>query len=151
MTDQITVKVEGLEKAISALKKYQVIKREACSLALIRAGFKIEAAAKEIITEKGAVDTGRLRASISVNFSGSGKSEGKTGSQAQSGDGVGEPGGPKGLSVVIGSNVAYSRAIEHGIAGTKRQGRPYLYPAYFMHEGEVLKDIKKVFNTTTIL
>lgn len=151
MADKITIKVEGLEKAIKKIKKYQIIKREAVSIALISVGLKIESAAKQIITEKRAVDTGRLRASISVNWSSSGKAEGKTGSQAQSGDGIKAPQGPKGLVVVVGTAVSYSTAIEFGVSGTKRQGRPYLYPAYFMHEGEAISRIKKVFNTRTIL
>ena len=106
--DRITIKVTGVQEAIAKLKNYQVIKKEACSNILKTVGFKIEADAKR----KSPVDTGRLRGSVSTNWSGSGLPEGKTGGQAKSGDGVGQPGGQKGLAVVFVNNVKYSQYKE---------------------------------------
>jgi len=139
MADQVTVKVGGISEAIKNLKRYQFIKTEACKICLKRHAFNIERAAKEGVH----VDTGRLRASISVNWAGSSMSEGKTGAKAEPGDGIKKPSGPKELVYVVGSNVIYAPYQEHG---TKRMdARPYLYPAYFMYEGEIVKDIGKIF------
>ena len=156
--DNISVKVLGINEAMAKLKKYQVIKREASKVALMSVGFQIEAAAKQMAP----VDFGRLRASISTNWSGSGIDSGKTGAKAEPGDGVGNPGVVSrafGFSVVVGTNVTYAKAVEHGHVQTpgrfvpaigKRlvasfvEGKPYLHPAYFMHEGEVIKRLSAV-------
>lgn len=156
--DGITVKAIGIPEAIAKLKKYQIIKREGVRIALMSVGFKIEGAAKQMAP----VDLGRLRASISTNWSGSGLEYGKTGGKAEGRDGVGNPGTITrmfGFSVVVGTNVSYAKAVEHGHVQTpgryvpaigKRlvadfvEGKPYLHPAYFMHEGEVIKRISAV-------
>lgn len=133
-----TVKVTGVKEALASLKKWQVIKTEACRIALKEIGFKVEAQAKGACP----VDTGRLRASISTNWSGSPMNEGKTGSRAKSGDGIKRPGGPPGLCVVVGTNITYGPFVEHG---TKKQNaQPYLFPAYFSHEGEVEKRLSRI-------
>lgn len=137
--DRITIKVSGVQEAIAKLKNYQVIKKEACSNILKTVGLKIEADAKR----KSPVDTSRLKSSISTNWSGSGLPEGKTGGQAKSGDGVGQPGGPKGLAVVVGTNVKYAPYQEFGTR--KMSAKPYLFPAYHKNEGEVAREISKVF------
>jgi HK97 gp10 family phage protein len=86
-----------------------------------------------------AVDTGRLRASISTNWSSSGLQRGLVGAKAKPEDGVGQP-GPKfsvPFRVVIGSNVAYAAYVEFG---TKRMAaRPYLRPAFDKYKGRVTK------------
>jgi len=59
--------------------------------------------------EPPAVDTGRLRASISTNWSGSGMSSGKVDSQASSEDGVLNPGSDLNVfKVVVGTRVQYA-------------------------------------------
>ena len=88
------------------------------------------------------VDTGRLRASISTNWAGSPMNEGKTGGKAKSGDGVKKPAGPKELVYVVGTNVEYSEDVEHGTK--KREATPYLFPAYFMYEGETVAAIAMI-------
>lgn len=138
MANQIDVKIEGVEKAIAALKKYRIVKRQACEDVLKEVGFKVEGTAKAGCP----VDTGRLRASLSTNWAGSGMNHGKTGGQARPEEGVGQPGGEKNLVVVVGTNVQYAPFVEHG---TKTQSaQPYLYPAYFSHEGEVEKRIGEI-------
>ena len=146
MSDKITVKVKGIDEALKNLKWYQVVKREACGIALKRGAFDIERAAKE----KCPVDYGRLRASITTNWAGSSMRRAKIKSPCRrqenptkSEDGVGQPDGPKELVFVVGSNVTYAPYQEFG---TKHMPpRHYLYPAYFMYEGEIVKDIGKVF------
>lgn len=136
----IYMKVEGVPELLKNLKSWQAIKREACSDALKRGGFKVETLAKQLC----AVDTGRLRASISVNWAGSGMDEGKVDSKAQAGDGIKEPGGQKGLVVVTGTNVIYAPFVEYGTV--KMPGRPYLYAAYFSYEGEIIMDIERILS-----
>ena len=127
--------VKGITEAVANLKMYQLIKTQAIKDRLKKQAFKIELSAKEICP----YDTGRLSASISTNWAGSPMGEGKIGGKAKSGDGVKKPTGPKELVYVIGSNVEYAEGVEHGTS--KREGTPYLFPAYFMHEGETVKAI----------
>ena len=148
MADRITVKVEGVEGLLKNLKKYQLIKREACQIALKEQGFKVERDAKKNCP----VQTGRLRASISTNWSKSGMPEGRKGGQAKGGDGVGQPPGERGLVVVVGTNVFYGPSVEFGsftslkVGGYRgRAGKLYLTKAYLAHEGETLNRIKKIF------
>ena len=130
--------VYGIPEVIANLKKYQFIKTQAIKDRLKKQAFKIETAAKEMCT----VDTGRLRASTSTNWAGSSMSEGKTGAQAKSGDGVKKPEGPKDLVYAVGTNVKYGPYIEHGTSRMRAQ--PYLFPAYFMHEGETILALAKI-------
>jgi len=153
----INVKCEGIEKTIANLKKFAVVKREACKTILKEEGFKIETDAKAMCPVK----TGRLRASISTNWAGSGKNRGRTGSKAEANDGVGQPGGPDGLVVVVGTNVEYGPSVEFGHVAASKQGeggfmgigigvgtvvggRPFLTPAYLSHEGELEKRLAAV-------
>jgi len=130
--------VKGIPEVIANLKKYQFIKTQAIKDRLKKQAFKIELAAKEQCT----VDTGRLRASTSTNWAGSSLSEGKTGGQAKSGDGVKKPEGPKDLVYAVGTNVKYGPYIEHGTS--KMAAQPYLFPAYFMYEGETVAAIAMI-------
>jgi len=148
MADQIEVKMVGTEIAKKDIKKWTKEKTEEVKAILLKTGFKVETSAKEMAP----VLTGRLRGSISVNWSGSGLGEGKVKNPAKKGDGVDEPPGPKGLVVAVGSNVKYARRREHGFVGKDKLGRrynesgkPYLYPAFFMHEGDIEKALKKEF------
>jgi len=148
MADQISVRMVGTEKAVIDVKKWTEKQRQAVKKILLKTGFKVETSAKEGCPVK----TGRLRGSVSTNWAGSGMSEGRVGSGAKRGDGVGQPPGPSGLAVAVGSNVKYARRIEHGFVGKDKLGRqynqsgkPYLYPAFFMHEGDIEKGLKKEF------
>jgi len=148
MADQINVRMVGTEKALKDIKKWTAEKVEEVKAVLLKTGFKVETSAKEGCP----VLTGRLRGSISTNWSGSGMREGKVTNPAKKGDGVEQPPGKKGLTVAVGSNVKYARRREHGFVGAdslgrryNESGKPYLYPAFFMHESDIEKELKKEF------
>lgn len=91
---------------------------------LIGAGFEIEKDAKHMVR----VDTGRLRSSISVNWTGSGMTEGKIENKAKPGDGIKQPTSkPDEFKVVVGTNVNYAIVQEYG--SSKQAGHAYLRPA----------------------
>jgi len=115
MADGITVRLEGVEDLIRKVRSYQVITKEAIRIALVRGALKVELAAKEMCP----VDTGRLRGSITTD---------KRYIQK--------------FLVRIGTNVDYGIYVELGTK--KMDARPYLFPAFFMIEGEIIKDIKKI-------
>jgi len=125
MGNQITVKVEGIEAAISKLKKWEVIKIQGCKDVLLKAGYEVEADAK-----KGTpVWTGRLRNSMTTNWSGSGKARMSARAPAKAEDTVGEPAGAPGLVVVVGSNVSYAHMQEYGSwGGAEKPGKGMKLP-----------------------
>jgi HK97 gp10 family phage protein len=85
------------------------------------------------------VDTGRLRASISSNWTYSGKETGKVGSKAKV-EGVGNPGGSYPLiKGVVGSNLDYAPSLELG--NSKMDAHPFLRPALASAEAM----IKRIF------
>ena len=158
MADQITIKFLGGKEAITKIKQWEEKKMAQVSDDLKATAFKIEGAAKR----NSPVKDGILRASISTNWSGSNMNEGRTGAEAESGDGVGQPPGERGLVYVIGSNKEYSAYQEFGFHGTihvkgtdKRRahtrnvnyaGKPYLYPAYHANKNDAVTRIKKTLS-----
>ena len=90
------------------------------------------------------VDTGRLRSSISSNWTGSGMSRGKVTAAAKPDDGVGQP--TKKLTGVVGSNVEYARVVELGSEDPARRRTPYPYlrPALHKNEKKILELFKKI-------
>jgi|GEM_PF-1720902 len=130
--DAITFRVETL---VDNIKPYQIIKTQAVKDILKEGGFKIETDAKRLAPVK----HGRLRASISTNWSGSSMSRGKVGSKAKADDGVGRPPGKPGMVVFIGTNVDYAVYQEFGTK--KMSARPFLHPAYWGQESEILRRI----------
>lgn len=112
------IKVEGAEKLIANLKKWQVVKRQAIEDVTKETAIRIESAAKPNCPH----EYGRLKASLTHNISGSGRGRasatGGGGPAAQPAeDGVGEPDGPKGLVAVVGTNVPYAHMMEFGSWG----------------------------------
>ena len=148
MADKVTVRIEGIEKTISNLKSWQVIKTEATKTALKETGFKTEGDAKRNCP----VDTGRLRASLSTNWAGSPLSYGRTSAKAKMNDGVGRPMGKPGLVVAVGTNVEYAPYVHFGTARVLKwggyrlmAGRAFLAMAYHKNEPELERRIKKIF------
>ena len=148
MADGIDIKVTGVKETLANLKKYQVVKTGAAKIALKEVGFKIQGDAKKDCP----VDTGRLRASLSTNWSGSPLAHGGTGPKAMGGDGVGRPMGSPGLIVVVGTNVKYAAAVEFGgIKALKWGGyraatsKLYLSKAYHKNQPELVMRLGKIF------
>jgi len=148
MTDGINIKVKGVQETVANLKEYQVIKTGAVKIALKEVGFKIQGDAKKNCP----VDTGRLRASLSTNWSGSPLSHGRTGSKATGDDGVSRPIGPPGLVVVVGTNVKYAPYVEFGSIRALKWGgyrsatsKLYLSKAYHKNQPELATRIGKIF------
>jgi HK97 gp10 family phage protein len=99
-----------------------------------KCGLRIEREAKQMCR----VDTGRLRASISTNWTDSGMSRGKVDAKANSEDGVSQPNGK--FVVVVGTNVEYAHWLEFGTF--KMDARPFLFPAYEMNIGKLPEFIR---------
>lgn len=109
---------QTLKSKLENALKPEEIKKE-----FIKLGFKIEAGAKRDCP----VDTGRLRSSISTNWSGSGMGKAKVGSPAKGVDGVSQPKKGDALVVVnIGTNVEYATYVEMGTRG--RPPQSFLMP-----------------------
>ncbi len=105
---------------------------------MVKAGFMIEKDAKHFVK----VDTGRLRSSISVNWTGSGMAEGKIENKAKPGDGIKQPTSkPKEFTVVVGTNVNYAIAQEYGTS--KQSGHAYLRPALAKNLSKIKALFKK--------
>jgi len=137
--------VSGIPEAVQNLKRYQLICIQAIKDRMKKQAFKIELAAKEMAP----VRYGRLRASLTTNWSGSPMNRATIKSPctapenpSKPDDSAGRPDGPKDLVYIVGTNVVYGPAVEHGTS--KMPGRPYLYPAYFMYEGETILAIAKI-------
>lgn len=135
----ITVQLTGVQKAIQNMKLDPQDLRQA----LAESGLNIEGDAKQICTNMGAVDTGRLRASISTALDGEGRGVVHDPvAQSQPNDGVEPP--KKDSSCVailrIGSSVDYAWYI---IGGTKRMiGRDFLTPAVYQNLSDIQARIK---------
>ena len=134
----VSVRVEGQENVLKEIHKRIGVINDAGRNAIKETLFRIQAVAKNFVK----VDTGRLRASISVNYTGgpqTGKTESydiiewvkgkrkKVGKTKTGADGVSNPGGDKFTFFgVVGTNVEYALAQEFG----EKSGRPFLRPAY---------------------
>ncbi len=115
MANEITIKVKGIPEALATLKKYQAKKKEQIKDELRIGAFKVEGLAKDVV----AVLTGRLKSSVTTDDSDIEK-----------------------LIIRVGTNVFYGPYVEFG---TKHmEARPYLFPAFFAYENEIVKAIGRV-------
>ena len=137
MADQITVRMVGTEKALKDVKKWTAEKQGGVKMVLLKTGLKVETSAKEFCAERFKEPTGALMASITTDKSDLTR-----------------------YVVRTGTNKKYARPVEHGHVQTPGRyvpaigkrlvkdfvpGKPYLFPAFFMHEGGIEKELKKEF------
>jgi hypothetical protein len=145
VANNVTCTLSGSEAVITGLHNAAINVRVAARKAVLATAFLIMNDAKMMCP----VLTGRLRASLSVNWTDSGmargktsgglnyKAMGKTGNYPTEEDGVGGPemeGYTSGFFAVVGTNVVYAESVEN-------MATPYLTPAWMMHYGQLMKKI----------
>jgi len=111
------VKLIGMGMLIANYQKLATLTKYQIEQDLIKSGIETENRAKGYCP----IDTGRLRASTSTNWSLSGKTRAKVGGKAKANDGIGQPHG-KGFQVAVGTNVIYAEPVH--------RRTPYLLTAY---------------------
>lgn len=95
-----------------------------------------QSVASKLLTKSGAVDTGRLRASLSyITYSGSGSKLSSV-SESQGGDTLSGRTSQR-TELVVGSNVSYASLIEIGNNGVF--ARPYVLPAIARYKNQYAK------------
>lgn len=116
------------------------IAKEAVLRALEAVGLQAEGYAKEIITSKGAIDTGLLRNSITHTVGGQPYSHSykadrpsKDG-KIKTGQASGTLGSENDMTAYIGTNVEYAEYVEYGTS--KMSARPFTKPAVQNHMDE---------------
>ncbi|MFH1633279.1 MAG: HK97-gp10 family putative phage morphogenesis protein [Chloroflexota bacterium] len=89
-----------------------------------------------------AVDTGRLRGSVSTNWGGSGRGNGSVDSQASPQDGIGQPAKEQSrFVVVVGTNVEYGKFLELGTRHIR--ARPWLRPALEKMKSHIMREFSR--------
>jgi len=117
---QPTVEIKGMEAFVKNCKRISKEAQEKFKKVVIQNAYEVERDAKQMCP----VDTGRLRGSLSTNWTGSATKRGKTDSPAMADDGVGRPEfGKANFFAAVGTNVEYADYVEHW--------RPYLWTAFF--------------------
>ena len=134
----LSMSITGISETLKKMAEMNSKLEKKIVTSAIKAGFKVEADAKYYCP----VDTGRLRSSISTNWNGSGMGEGKIQAKAEAGDGIKQPPteGDAIITVVVGTNVKYARAVEMGTSRMKRV--PYLSQAYYQNIGYIKEHVK---------
>ncbi len=128
-----TIRVIGTQIVVKNLGILSLKATQAVRDATLKVAYMVMNDAKTLSP----VDTGRLRASISVNWSGSnmqyGKVQGRVEARAgrkssTAADGIGQPPSSlKGFSAAVGTNVEYAENVEDSIS-------PFLWPALAMNK-----------------
>lgn len=147
MADSVTVEMKGVEELMSSIKQLAIASPMAVQKGTLRVAGKIQRQAMANVP----VQYGRLRASLTFNWTGSGigravpeRPATKPENPTRPDDGVGQPQQkPDTFVAVIGSNVEYAPAVEFNeTANHPKGGGPhYLYGAYFSYENEVPSEI----------
>ena len=138
----VKIKIDGVAQVQKRLKKWGKEKEEESKKVLKEIGFKIQRDAKLTAREKGVFDTTRLISSISINWTG-GPTRGAVDAPAKRDDGIGRPDSKLGkFEVAVGTNVFYAPFQELGTR--KMRARPFLFPSFFSHEGDVERKLKEI-------
>ncbi len=129
MTKEIKVILQWKEKEFLAVQKLDMTKRMALGTLEVEKLIKVSfgAGGPSAPGQPPHVQTGRLRASISSNWTGSGMAQGRVGAKAEA-PGMANPEGRWPLIIgTVGTNVEYGYYLEIGTSKIER--RPYLRPA----------------------
>ncbi len=110
-----TIRVVGIPEALASLKQYQVKKKKDIKRELKRGAIEVRDLAVDVV----AVKTGRLKGSLQLDDSGLAL-----------------------LVMRVGTNVIYGKFVEFGTR--KMAARPFLFPAFFAKEGEIIRRIGNV-------
>lgn len=139
MADEITVKWTGIEEISKSIQNLVIASPTAVMKGVKRVAEKVQRDAKGNCPW----NTGRLRASLSTNWTGSGLARGKVDAKAEPEDGIGQPQQRADtFSAVVGSNVEYAPYVEWTETAHHEHGMAhYLYTSYFSHESEVKDEI----------
>lgn len=122
-----TMSIKGTEAMIRNLGRASAKVQSAVKKIVLTFAWQIHNDAKFMCP----VDTGRLRGSISVNWTKSGMERGKVSEVAETGDGIGQPSRViPGFSAAVGTNVEYAGYVENT--------SPYLWPAFTMNKGKYM-------------
>ena len=141
----LTISVKGLPECLAKLMTMPEDIRRAFRNQVIQSGMIVEASAKDNCP----VDTGRLRASITTNWSGSNMARAvitKPAKETETDDAVGEPSSsdPSMPVVVVGTNVKYAPDVEYLTERKHNVGRaPFLYPAFAENQDRILEKVTK--------
>jgi len=111
---KVSIPEKEIQRAIRAIKFYQVETKEEMKKAVVASAYKVQADAKTNTP----VDTGRLRNSIAVDFA-----QDHLGSE-------------------IGTNVNYAPFIEFGTRS--RSAHPFLYPAWEAERAKFIAKAAKI-------
>ena len=118
---QPTVELRGTQAIVNNIRRLNKEIQEEFRKVVLQTAYVVEGDAKQMCP----VDTGRLRGSLSVNWSNSGLTKGKTQSPATSEDGVAQPGfGTGQFLAAVGTNVEYAEYVENR--------HPFLWTAYWL-------------------
>jgi HK97 gp10 family phage protein len=112
------VTIEGPKELSARIKKIGQTATGDIEQALVNSALFVERDAKI----KAAVDTGRLRSSLT-------HTEENFGSDSP--------------AVLVGTDVEYAKFVEFGTS--KQAAKPYLYPALIENKSKILKEISKAF------
>ncbi|NIM59997.1 MAG: hypothetical protein GTO16_13815 [Candidatus Aminicenantes bacterium] len=118
---QPTVELRGTQAIVNNVKRLNEKIQKELRNVVLRTAYVVEGDAKRMCP----VDTGRLRGSLSVNWSNSGLTRGKTQPPATSEDGLAQPGFGTGQFLAgVGTNVEYAEYVENR--------RSFLWTAYWL-------------------
>lgn len=139
---ELHVKLTGSKEAIENMRKVVGETQKEIRDAVLKTAFDIEKDAKELVP----VDTGRLRASITVNWPDSNFARAPLQGpvkESRPEDGIERPEAvPETFNAIIGTNVEYARKVEFGIG---RRPKAFLYPALASNQDKLNQRLAKVW------
>lgn len=114
---KFSVKIEGVQGVVQRLRSLIPSTNRKVKTEVRESAERIRDHAKQLVR----VDTGRLRASIRIDY------------------------GFLGTSATVGSNLPYAEAQDKGLPGRRYSYTPYLTPAYNAEKERFMANLKKIF------